>query len=150
MNQNALYIKNRLSLRKPQEDSLFILSELLEKVNPGKEVNLEEALASVKSSYPTCTDFERNFPSLCFALATGVGKTRLMGAFVTYLYLEKGIKNFFVLSPNLTIYNKLITDFSDTSYPKYVFKGIGEFVHNKPVIVTGDNYQYAKSLFDSI
>ena len=58
------------------------------------------------------TDFEREFPSLCFALATGVGKTRLMGAFISYLHLAYGIDNFFVLAPNLTIYNKLITDFT--------------------------------------
>ena len=148
MKQNASYIRNRLSLRKPQEDSLYILSELAEKLELKKGSNLEQELEIVKSSYPTCTDFERNFPSMCFALATGVGKTRLMGAFIAYLYLEKKIKNFFVLSPNLTIYNKLIADFSDASHPKYVFQGISEFVHNKPVIVTGDNYQYAKTLFD--
>ncbi len=157
MNKNVNYIRNRLSLRKPQEDSLYILSELEDKLelkkNPLAGENegagfLEAELEKVKSSYQTCTDFERSFPSLCFALATGVGKTRLMGAFITYLYLEKNIKNFLVLAPNLTIYNKLITDFSDSSHPKYVFRGIGEFVHNKPVIVTGDNYQYAKTLFD--
>lgn len=148
MNKNANYIRNRLSLRKPQEDSLYILSELADKLELKKNCNLEQELEKVKSSYPTCTDFERDFPSLCFALATGVGKTRLMGAFIAYLYLEKNIKNYFVLAPNLTIYNKLITDFSDSSHPKYVFQGIGEFVHNKPVIVTGDNYQYAKTLFD--
>jgi type III restriction enzyme len=109
---------------------------------------LNKALNKVKNSYPTCTDFERNFPSICFALATGVGKTRLMGAFVAYLYLAKGIKNFFVLTPNLTIYDKLINDFSVSAHPKYVFQGIGEFVHNQPVIITGDNYTNAK-LFDS-
>ncbi|MBF0103528.1 MAG: DEAD/DEAH box helicase family protein, partial [Desulfobacterales bacterium] len=75
------------------------------------------------------------------ALATGVGKTRLMGAFIAYLYLAKGIRNFFVLAPNLTIYNKLITDFSDTTHPKYVFCGIGEFVHRQPRIITGNNYE---------
>ena len=72
------------------------------------------------------TDFEREFPSLCFALATGVGKTRLMGAFISYLHLAHGINNFFVLAPNLTIYNKLIADFTPNT-PKYVFKGIAEF-----------------------
>ncbi len=71
--------------------------------------------------------FERDFPSLlCFALATGVGKTRLMGAFISYLHLAHGMNNFFVLAPNLTIYNKLITDFTPNT-PKYVFKGIAEF-----------------------
>ena len=55
-----------------------------------------------------------------------MGKTRLMGAFIAYLHLAHGINNFFVLAPNLTIYNKLITDFTPNT-PKYVFKGIAEF-----------------------
>jgi type III restriction enzyme len=70
-----------------------------------------------------------------------------MGACIAYLYLEKGIKNFFVLAPNLTIYNKLIEDFGNSSNPKYVFNGIADFVHNKPVIITGDNYNQVSSLF---
>ena len=123
MNRIAQSIRNRLSLRKPQEYSLNILAELTDKLtlkkhtpNPSQEGTfLKEQLEIVKNSYPTCTDFERNFPSICFALATGVGKTRLMGAFVSYLYLSKGIRNFFVLAPNLTIYNKLIEDFSNTT-----------------------------------
>jgi type III restriction enzyme len=150
MNRTANSIKNRLSLRWPQTESLNILAELSDKLELKKTVKLVEELAKVKGAYPTCTDFERNFPSVCFALATGVGKTRLMGAFVAYLYLEKRIKNFFVLAPNLTIYDKLIKDFSDWSSPKYVFQGIGEFVHNPPRIVTGDNYQEIKAdLFGS-
>lgn len=92
MNRIATSIRNRLSLRPPQEKSLNILAELADKLTLKKSVDLTAELEKVKSSYPTCSDFERNFPSLCFALATGVGKTRLMGAFITYLYLEKGIK----------------------------------------------------------
>ena len=96
------------------------------------------------------TDFERDFPSLCFALATGVGKTRLMGAFISYLHLAHGINNFFVLAPNLTIYNKLITDFTPNT-PKYVFKGIAEFATDAPAIITGDNYEaMAGTLFDDL
>lgn len=148
MDRIAINIKNRLSLRPPQTESLNILAELVDMLPLKKNNDLPTELAKVNGSYPTCTDFERNFPSICFALATGVGKTRLMGAFVAYLYLSKGIKNFFVLAPNLTIYNKLIEDFSNSTHPKYVFQGIGEFVHNQPVIITGDNYTNAK-LFDS-
>jgi type III restriction enzyme len=140
MNKNANYIRNRLSLRKPQEISLDILSQIAEALTLKKNVSLPEELEKVNRLFQTCTDFERTFPSVCFALATGVGKTRLMGAFITYLFLEKRIKNFFVLAPNLTVYNKLIEDFSNTSSPKYVFKGIGEFVHAQPQMVTGDNY----------
>ncbi|UJS16793.1 MAG: DEAD/DEAH box helicase family protein [Candidatus Jettenia sp.] len=101
---------------------------------------LQQELEKIKTSYPTCTDFERDFPSICFSLATGVGKTRLMGTFVVYLYLLKGMRNFFVLAPNITIYNKLIEDFSNPTSPKYVFQGIGEFVHKQPRIITDDNY----------
>ena len=86
-----------------------------------------------------------DFPSLCFALATGVGKTRLMGAFITYLHQAEGISNFFVLAPNLTIYNKLIADFTPNT-PKYVFKGIAEFATNPPEIITGDNYESGRGV----
>ncbi len=141
MNKIAASLKNRLSLRPPQSESLNILAEIADQLLLKKSVDLPAELEKVKTSYPTCTDFERDFPSLCFSLATGVGKTRLMGAFISYLYLEKGLKNFFVLSPNLTIYEKLITDLSETNHPKYVFNGIGEFVNQRPRIITGDNYK---------
>src|SRR3972149_4769053 len=147
MNRIANSIKNRLSLRPPQEESLNILAELMDILALQKNCDLSAELEKVRSAYPVCTDFERSFPSICFALATGVGKTRLMGAFIAYLYLAKGFRNFFVLAPNLTIYNKLIEDFSNTTCPKYVFQGIGEFVHNNPVIVTGDNYNSIGDLF---
>jgi len=101
---------------------------------------VEAALAAIRSEFPTVADFEREFPSLCFALATGVGKTRLMGAFISYLHIAHGLNNFFVLAPNLTIYNKLITDFTQNT-PKYVLKGISEFAVLPPVITTGENYE---------
>lgn len=143
MNRNAQMIRNRLSLRPPQLASLEILTTLCESLALTKRVDLAAELVKVRQLYPTCTDFERDFPSVCFALATGVGKTRLMGAFVVWLYLEKGIKNFFVLAPNLTIYNKLIEDFGNPAHPKYVFQGIGALVNNQPRIITGENYLYA-------
>ncbi|MBU2614705.1 MAG: DEAD/DEAH box helicase family protein, partial [Elusimicrobia bacterium] len=141
MDQKAQAIRNRLSLRKPQADSLEILNKLTEVLELKKGVDPTGELAKVRELHPTCSDFERNFPSVCFALATGVGKTRLMGAFITYLFVSKGIKNFFVLAPNLTIYEKLKTDLSELNNPKYVFKGISEFTVTPPLIITGDNYE---------
>ena len=35
-------------------------------------------VGALKAQFPKLSDFEPYFPSLCFALATGVGKTRLM------------------------------------------------------------------------
>jgi len=78
---------------------------------------------------------------VCFALATGIGKTRLMGACIAYLRYEKGIKNFFVMAPNLTIYRKLKDDLGSASSPKYVFRGLDLFVA-PPRIIDGENYAY--------
>ncbi|WP_442776742.1 DEAD/DEAH box helicase [Sphaerotilus montanus] len=134
-------VTGRLSLRPPQADSLIKLARALDAAPEllGHERDVSAILSTLKAEFSTLEDFEREFPSLCFALATGVGKTRLMGAFVAYLHLAHGINNFFVLAPNLTIYNKLITDFTRNT-PKYVFKGIAEFAQQPPLIITGDNY----------
>jgi type III restriction enzyme len=140
MNRHVNAIAGRLSLRPPQRRSLEILDRITEIVPAKKDTDVAAALAAIRSEFPTVTDFEREFPSVCFALATGVGKTRLMGAFISYLHLAHGINNFFVLAPNLTIYNKLVTDFTPNT-PKYVFTGIAEFAVNAPAIVTGDNYE---------
>ena len=134
------YISGCMSLRPPQKRSLKILEDILEEVDLKKDQNLLSALRTVNDMFPTCTDFERDFLSLTFALATGVGKTRLMGAFITYLYTQKGVKNFFVVAPNLTIYNKLMKDLGDPSSEKYVFRGIGCFSQLPPNLITGENY----------
>lgn len=150
MNRHVNAIAGRLSLRLPQRHSLEILDRITEIVPPCRGGELNSALDVIRSEYPTVTDFEREFPSLCFALATGVGKTRLMGAFISYLHLAHGINNFFVMAPNLTIYNKLIADFTPNT-PKYVFRGIAEFAQEAPEIITGDNYEAkAGTLFDQL
>lgn len=131
MNRHVNAIAGRLSLRPPQRQSLEILDRVTEIVPPKKGADSATALAAIKSEFSVVTDFEREFPSLCFALATGVGKTRLMGAFISYLHLAYGINHFFVLAPNLTIYNKLITDFTPNK-PKYIFAGIASLRSSHP------------------
>ena len=148
MNNIVNNIAHRLSLRQPQRKSLEILDRVCEILPINEQSDIETILAKINQEFPTVTDFEREFPSLCFALATGVGKTRLMGAFISYLHLAYDIKNFFVLAPNLTIYNKLITDFTPNN-PKYVFTGISEFAINSPIIITGENYETnARTILD--
>lgn len=143
------YISGVMSLRKPQEQSLKILEEIVNSVSPHKGMNLKAALGTVHAMYPICSDFEHNFMSLTFALATGVGKTRLMGAFIAYLYTQHSIKNFFVVAPNTTIYEKLKRDLNDTNSPKYVFKGLGCF-STPPQIITDDEYKEKTiSLYES-
>jgi type III restriction enzyme len=149
MNRHVNSIAGRLSLRSPQRKSLEVLARICEIAPPTKDADRTETLAAIRSEFASVTDFEREFPSICFALATGVGKTRLMGAFISYLYIAHSIRNFFVLAPNLTIYNKLITDFSNRTHPKYVFQGIQDFAINPPSIINGDNYEsQARTLFN--
>jgi len=137
------HIENIMSLRKPQKQSLKILDSILDEVDLEKEINLISALGNISSMYPVFKDFEHTFLSLTFALATGVGKTKLMGAFMTYLYTQKGIKNFFVVAPNLTIYEKLKNDLGNPSVEnkKYVFKGVGCFSVSSPNIWVDDDYK---------
>ncbi|MDB2130538.1 DEAD/DEAH box helicase, partial [Enterocloster clostridioformis] len=143
------YISGVMSLRKPQIKSLKILEQITTSVSLRKDANLKAALGAVHAMYPICTDFEREFLSLTFALATGVGKTRLMGAFIAYLYTQHNIKNFFVVAPNTTIYDKLKRDLSDISSSKYVFKGLGCF-STAPQIIADDDYrEKTLSLFES-
>lgn len=156
MNNIVNNIKQRLSLREPLADALEVVAKLTDKLALKKpaaeeeyEAYLKEQLKVAQEVCPFCKNFERDFPSFAFSIATGIGKTRLMGACIAYLYLKKGIRHFFILAPNLTLYEKLIKDFGDTSYEKYVFKGLSEFVHNTPVVITGENYNSAHGLFSA-
>ena len=117
--------------------------------------NMSEVLGSSKEYFAAVPEahefetFERAFPAFTFALATGVGKTRLMGAFVAYLYLVYNIQHFLIVAPNLTIYRKLFDDFSKANNPKYVFRGIQEINSSTAKVITTENYtnQRNKSLF---
>lgn len=143
MNNAVNKIGNRLSLRPPQRRSLELLDRIGEVLPLTKKQDVEACLQIIKSEegFESVAAFERNFPSFCFALATGVGKTRLMGAFIAYLYEVHGLRHFFVLAPNLTIYNKLIVEFCEPKHPKYVFQGLQQFAVNPPGVVTGDSYE---------
>jgi type III restriction enzyme len=154
--QALQYIINAMSLRTPQEKSLVLFADYLES-NVGKKVlarikrenrgSVDDIELMTKEYTQTIPElcqfqaFERIFPAYTFALATGVGKTRLMGAFVAYLYLVYEMQHFMLVAPGNTIYRKLVDDFSKANNPKYVFKGIKEININTTRIITKDNYQ---------
>lgn len=151
MNNVANNIKQRLSMREPLCDALDVVAQITDKLSLQKPPAVDDddnaelkefltkELSEIQTLCPQCKDFERDFPSFAFSIATGIGKTRLMGACIAYLYLKKGIKNFFVLAPNLTLYEKLVQDFTPNT-PKYVFNGISAFVHCEPKIIDASNY----------
>ena len=144
MKQTLEKITKELNLRKPQEQSLIKLDALMSTFKIGENVKDVEAklVGNIK--------FDTNFPSFTFALATGVGKTRLMAAMIAYLYFTKGLKDFFILTPGETIYTKTINNFTPGN-KKYVLDGLTEFPDFN--LVTGENYTYAdfgNKLFDAI
>ena len=61
-------ITGRLSLRTPQEESLRVLATALDAAPAmlQKERELESLKKAIAAEFPTLTDFEREFPSLCF------------------------------------------------------------------------------------
>ena len=153
--QAIKYIDGAMSLRAPQIKSLKLFADYLEspagqkllsRMNKQTRTSTSDILRDSKTYFRAIpeareyTEFERLFPAYTFALATGVGKTRLMGAFVAYLYLVYNIQHFLIVAPNLTIYRKLYDDFSKANNPKYVFKGIQEININTAKVITTDNY----------
>ena len=144
-----------MSLRDPQEKSLVFFADYLEgdagkkvlarmkRENRGSVEDIEALTKEYSQAIPDLRQFqsfERTFPAYTFALATGVGKTRLMGAFVAYLYLVYGIQHFMIVAPGNTIYRKLVDDFSKANNPKYVFRGIEELTTSNVKVITKDNY----------
>ena len=133
------YISGVMSLRHPQTRSLEILSDILINHDRLADKSLEGFGKMISDRYQIFRSFEHNYPALTFALSMGVGKTKLMGAFITYLYTNRNIKNYFVVAPSLTIYEKLQNDLGNPSNDKYVFNGVGCFSFI-PNIISGENY----------
>jgi type III restriction enzyme len=130
-----------MSLREPQFEALRTLDKICSKLD-FKTCSKSDAERVAKENSET-QDFQKvdkslEFPSFCFEMATGIGKTRLMGASIYYLYKTKGYKHFFILAPGNTIYDKLRKE-TMPHHPKYIFKGL-EAEIGRPKVYDGENY----------
>ena len=128
-----------MSLRTPQEEALSYLDVISSHCDYKKDS--KDDVEKVASEY--CEKQRKiksgfDFPSFCYDMATGIGKTRLMGACIYYLYKTKGYKHFFILAPGNTIYDKLRKE-SNPNHPKYIFKGL-ESEMGRPKVYDGENY----------
>lgn len=132
-------IKYAMSLRTPQEEALSYLDAISTHCDYKRDdkENIETA-ASEYSGNNRKVRTKFDFPSFCYNMATGIGKTRLMGACIYYLYKTKGYKHFFILAPGNTIYDKLRNE-SNPAHPKYIFKGL-EAEMSRPRVWDGENY----------
>ena len=132
-------IKYAMSLRTPQEEALSYLDAITSHCD--YKIDSKEIVEAAATEY--CEKQRKinagfTFPSFCYAMATGIGKTRLMGACIYYLYKTKGYKHFFILAPGNTIYDKLRKE-TNPNNPKYIFKGL-EAEMSRPKVYDGENY----------
>ncbi|MBQ3219790.1 MAG: DEAD/DEAH box helicase family protein [Clostridia bacterium] len=130
-----------MSLRTPQKEALQYLDAISSNCDYKRNTLAEvEAIATAncEDKHTIKIDDNFKFPSFCFDMATGIGKTRLMGAAIYYLYKTKGYKHFFILAPGNTIYDKLRKE-SNPAHPKYIFKGL-EAEMGRPKVYDGENY----------
>lgn len=132
-------IKYAMSLRTPQEEALSYLDAISTHCDYKRDDKENiEAAASEYSENNRKVRTKFDFPSFCYNMAAGIGKTRLMGACIYYLYKTKGYKHFFILAPGNTIYDKLRNE-SNPAHPKYIFKGL-EAEMSRPRVWDGENY----------
>ena len=134
-------IKWAMSLRDPQYEALKCFDNISSKIEyktANKEEAEEVASKNCQEPHKIVVDKKFDFPSFCFDMTTGIGKTRLMGACIYYLYKTKGYKHFFILCPGNTIYDKMRRE-TVPGHPKYMFKGL-EAEMGKPKVYDGENY----------
>lgn len=142
-------IKYAMSLRTPQEEALSYLDAISSHCDYKKDSkDVIEAAASEYCEKQRKVKAGFEFPSFCYAMATGIGKTRLMGASIYYLYKTKGYKHFFILAPGNTIYEKLRKE-SNPNHPKYIFKGL-ESEMGRPKVYDGENYDTYPIKYDQM
>jgi superfamily II DNA or RNA helicase len=116
-------------LRQYQMEALYILDYLLRcnDNRPEKKHLLEEIDKDTKDKAPF----------LSYEMATGSGKTMLMGACTYFLNQKFNIKNFLIITPASTdIYQKTVRNFGVGSYES-VWADDTPFTFN---LITGDNY----------
>lgn len=134
-------ISYAMSLRGPQKEALSYLDAISTHCDYQRDSTAAVESAATEhceKQHPIKVDAKFDFPSFCFAMATGIGKTRLMGACIYYLYKTKGYRHFFILAPGSTIYDKLRKE-SNPAHPKYIFKGL-EAEMGSPKVYDGENY----------
>jgi len=78
----------------------------------------------------------KKIPFLGFEIATGAGKTSMIGSNMLYLY-KKGYRDFMIITPNTFIYDKTIKNFT-LNDKKCIFS---EEMPLKVNLITGENYK---------
>lgn len=86
---------------------------------------------------------ENRAPFYGFEMATGTGKTLLIGASILYINAVLHLKNFLIILPSTEVYQKTLDNFNQAS-SKYVYS---QKLNKKINVITAENYKDRRSDF---
>ena len=99
-------VKGAMSLRTPQLEALEKFHQVMDKAELSlKDMTAEEVASLFKEANPSWA-FEHSSTEFTIHMATGVGKTRLIGAIIAYLFLSKESRDFMIVSTRTEIIRK--------------------------------------------
>jgi type III restriction enzyme len=128
-------------LRKPQYEAFERFHQLILAMDRNLSELSQQEVADRVADYLGCG---ADVPAdILFDLATGVGKTRLMGACLVYLAKSGQTRNCLVLAPRVAILDKLKRE-CDPASPKYFFVD-RSLVPNPNVCFSGDLLSFEPS-----
>lgn len=105
-------------LRRPQREVFDLVHKLVGALDDDlPRVSQERLVQQLQDQALVTTD---THPNLLIHLATGVGKTRLMGALIAYLKRSGQTNNVLILAPRSAVLEKLERE-SQAASPKYLF-----------------------------
>jgi len=110
-------IVSKANLRRPQLEAFEKFHQLVRSFGRDIHALTQQDIAHLLADRGYSADTP---PELIFELATGVGKTRLMGALLVYLARSRQARNFLILAPRVAILDKLKRE-CDPSSSKYLF-----------------------------
>ena len=115
-------ISMHMRLRKPQLEALEKFHSVLSELPESMDKSSQSLINSVfKRNFNTWEISEEGLLSFTVNLATGVGKTKLIGAVIAYLFNSGDSKNFLIVTPRAEIIRKFLRELQPES-PKYIFQ----------------------------
>lgn len=102
-------VKASMRLRVPQQEAMERLHEIMDKSELTLSQMSTEEVRKLFESNNSTWFFEHEAPEITFHLATSVGKARLIGAIMAYLFLARESRNFVIVSPRSEIIRKFLS-----------------------------------------
>jgi superfamily II DNA or RNA helicase len=119
----ARAIAEQMRLREPQKDALLAFHQVLNALkDPLNRTPQSELTAVCRVLHPSWKILGDDVPlDLTVHLATGVGKTKVIGAIMAYLIRCKDARNFLIVTPRAEIIRKFLRELRPES-DKYIFE----------------------------